>query len=77
VRASLDTLRFPQRRAETTAVIPYFFQHTWAPNSGPQESCWSPKGCWPNTSIGRENPEPKTLSRGGGATTATRDRARH
>lgn len=78
VRASLDTVRFPQRRADTTAVVPYFFQKTFAPNSGPQESCWSPKGCWPNTSIGRENPEPKTVSRGGGATTtANRDRARH
>jgi hypothetical protein len=76
VRATLDTVRFPQRRADTTAVVPYFFQHTWAPNSGPQESCWSPKGCWPNTSIGRENPEPKAAIRGG-ATTASRDRARH
>jgi len=76
VHAALDGIRFSQRRADTTAVVPYFFQHTASPNSGPQESCWSAKGCWPNTSIGRENPEPHAM-RGGGATTPNRDRARH
>ncbi len=75
IHAAVGTLRFPQRRADTTAVVPYYFQRTWAPNSGPQESCWSPKGCWPNTSIGRENAEPHAIR--GGALTATRDRARH
>jgi hypothetical protein len=36
---------FPARRAGTIAVVPYFYQRTDAPNSGPQYSCWDPKGC--------------------------------
>ena len=45
VRASVDTVQFPERRHDTTAVVPYFFQHTDAPDAGPQLSCWNPKGC--------------------------------
>jgi len=33
------------RKAQTIAVVPYFYQRTAAPNSGPQYSCWDPKGC--------------------------------
>ena len=36
---------FPARHSPTIAVVPYFYQHTAAPNSGPQYSCWDPKGC--------------------------------
>jgi hypothetical protein len=25
--------------------VPFFYQHTAAPNAGPQLSCWDPKGC--------------------------------
>jgi hypothetical protein len=45
VRPLVEKLRFPARRSSTTALVPYFFQHTDAPNSGPQLSCWNPKGC--------------------------------
>ena len=37
-------LRFPERRNDTTATVPYYFQHTNTPGGGPQESCWNPKG---------------------------------
>ena len=43
--AVLEPVRFPARRNETVAVVPYYFQKTEAPNAGPQLSCWSPKGC--------------------------------
>ena len=36
---------FPARHSATIAVVPYFYQRTAAPNSGPQYSCWDPKGC--------------------------------
>lgn len=45
IRSTVETLQFPERRHDTTAVVPYFFQHTDAPNAGPQLSCWNPKGC--------------------------------
>lgn len=45
VRGAVEPLAFPARKRPTTAVVPYFFQHTAAPNSGPQLSCWNPKGC--------------------------------
>ena len=45
VREAIATVKFPARRNSTTAVVPYFFQHTAARNSGPQESCWNPRGC--------------------------------
>jgi len=45
VRRAVDTLRFPARRNDTTAVVPYYFLKTDAPDAGPQLSCWSPKGC--------------------------------
>lgn len=45
VRAALDGITFPARRAGTTATVPYFWQKTAAPDAGPQESCWSANGC--------------------------------
>ena len=45
VRGLVEPLEFPVRRAPTTAVIPYYFQLTDAPNAGPQLSCWSSRGC--------------------------------
>ena len=45
IRAAVDGLQFPARRSDTTAVVPYFFQKTSAPNAGPVMSCWNPKGC--------------------------------
>ena len=44
-RTALETARFPARRNETIAIVPYYFQKTDAPNAGPQLSCWSAKGC--------------------------------
>jgi len=44
VRATVANLKFPARKADTTVVIPYFFQKT-AANAGPYESCWNPRGC--------------------------------
>jgi len=58
VRGAVENAKFPVRRDFTTAIVPYFFQHTMAPNAGPMQSCWSAKGCWPGTSVGREFPEP-------------------
>jgi hypothetical protein len=45
VRDQLDAVQFPARRNDTTAVVPYVFQKTEAPDAGPQLSCWNPKGC--------------------------------
>lgn len=45
VKAAVKGLAFPVRRAETVAIVPYFYQRTAAPASGPQYSCWNPKGC--------------------------------
>jgi hypothetical protein len=45
VREIVETVQFPARRNDTTAVVPYFFQKTDAPGAGPILSCWSPKGC--------------------------------
>jgi hypothetical protein len=45
IREAVDAVHFPARRNDTTAVVPYFFQHTNAPGGGPQLSCWDPKGC--------------------------------
>lgn len=42
---SLAQLRFPARRNDTTAVVPYYFQRTQAPGAGPQPSCYSARGC--------------------------------
>lgn len=36
MREILADVRFPARRNETLAVVPYFFQKTVAPNAGPQ-----------------------------------------
>jgi hypothetical protein len=38
-------LRFPERRNDTTAIVPYYFQKTSAPGAGPLLGCWNPKGC--------------------------------
>jgi hypothetical protein len=45
IGAAIRSLRFPARRNDTTAVIPYYFQRTVARNAGPQLSCWNPRGC--------------------------------
>jgi hypothetical protein len=45
IRGAVETLHFPERRNDTTAVVPYYFQRTSAPGAGPQLSCWNPRGC--------------------------------
>ena len=45
IRKAVDGLQFPSRPNDTTAIVPYFFQRTVAPNAGPQMSCWNRKGC--------------------------------
>ena len=45
LRTAVEALQFPARRNDTTAVVPYYFQRTEAPNAGPQLSCWNPRGC--------------------------------
>lgn len=45
IRDVVAPIHFPARRANTTAIVPYFFQHTNTPGGGPQLSCWNPKGC--------------------------------
>lgn len=45
IREVVDPIHFPARRGDTTAIVPYFFQHTSTPGGGPQLSCWNPKGC--------------------------------
>ena len=45
VKAIVEPIKFPTRRNDTTAVVPYIFQRTESPDSGPQLSCWDPKGC--------------------------------
>ena len=45
IRTAVDGLAFPARRNDTTAIVPYYFQRTDAPNAGPQLSCWNPRGC--------------------------------
>ena len=45
IHATLYDVTFPSCKTYTTATVPYFFQRTAAPNSGPQYSCWDPNGC--------------------------------
>ena len=45
IRTAIEGLAFPARRNDTTAIVPYYFQRTDAPNAGPQLSCWNPRGC--------------------------------
>lgn len=45
IRPLVEPVAFPQRRTFTTATVPFFFQRTAAPGSGPQESCWDAAGC--------------------------------
>jgi hypothetical protein len=45
VRGLVEPIEFPARRTSTTAVLPFYFQRTAAPNAGSKPSCWSPRGC--------------------------------
>lgn len=45
VKSVVEKTAFPARRSPTTAIVPFFYQHTAAPGSGPQLSCWNPRGC--------------------------------
>jgi hypothetical protein len=45
IREIVETVQFPARRNDTTAVVPYLFQKTAAPGAGPILSCWSAQGC--------------------------------
>ena len=45
IREAVEVVHFPARRNDTTAIVPYFFQHTNTLGGGPQPSCWDPKGC--------------------------------
>ncbi|MGE0403617.1 MAG: hypothetical protein AB7T06_43325 [Kofleriaceae bacterium] len=47
LRDLAQTWTFPERKGFTTAVLPFLFQKTSAPNAGPIESCWDPRGCPP------------------------------
>jgi hypothetical protein len=47
LRALVSTWSFPVRRGFTSAVIPFTFVRTHAPDAGPYESCWDPRGCPP------------------------------
>ena len=49
VQATVATVKFPVKKTWTTATVPYFFQRTAAPDSGPQLSCWNANGCSTNT----------------------------
>jgi len=45
IRETVEKVSFPAKRTQTTATVPYYFQHTYAPNAGPQLSCFSAAGC--------------------------------
>ncbi len=45
IQPLVKAVMFPVRRNDTTAVVPFLFMRTDSPGSGPQESCWDPKGC--------------------------------
>ena len=45
VQPLIKAVMFPVRRNDTTGVVPFVFQRTESPGSGPQLSCWDPKGC--------------------------------
>jgi hypothetical protein len=45
IRDIVEPVRFPARRSDTTAIVPYAFQKTHAPEAGPLMSCWNPRGC--------------------------------
>jgi hypothetical protein len=51
IREAVVTVTFPVNKNWTTATVPYFFQRTSAPNSGPQLSCWNPNGCHVTDSV--------------------------
>jgi hypothetical protein len=45
VRAKVATWHFPMRKYSTTAILPYYFLKLDLPGTGPQPSCWNPRGC--------------------------------
>jgi hypothetical protein len=45
IRKTAETWHFPVRRDFTTAIVPYYFMYLHLPGTGPQLSCWNPKGC--------------------------------
>jgi hypothetical protein len=45
IHSQVDTWRFPVRRYFTTATLPYYFMHHDIAGTGPQPSCWNPRGC--------------------------------
>jgi hypothetical protein len=51
VRTQVAGWHFPPRSELTTAILPYYFLKLDLPGTGPQPSCWSPRGC----------PEPRPL----------------
>jgi hypothetical protein len=45
IEAEAASWEFPERRDDTTSILPYSFPRINAPGTGPQYSCWSPRGC--------------------------------
>jgi hypothetical protein len=45
LRLQVTGWHFPVRRDFTTAILPYYFMQLNLPGTGPQYSCWNPKGC--------------------------------
>lgn len=45
VRLQVMGWHFPVRRDFTTAILPYYFMYLDIPGTGPQYSCWHPRGC--------------------------------
>lgn len=45
IRAVVANVQFPERRNDTTAVVPFSFHKTEAPGAGPIHSCWRASGC--------------------------------
>ena len=45
IRMQVLGWHFPVRRDFTTAILPYYFLYLDIPGTGPQYSCWNPRGC--------------------------------
>ena len=45
VRLQVLGWHFPMRKDFTTAILPYYFMYLDIPGTGPQYSCWNPRGC--------------------------------
>ena len=45
LRELANTWHFPERYGFTSAMLPFIYVKSNAPNTGPFESCWSPSGC--------------------------------